>query len=264
MQEGKPSFDTSTLFVGGAGLFVQYHDIIKPTYLYAVLKMLASKQSYGLPIEVIKQLSAQSLIEWYIKRHYVNPLRCIDYQQKASKEEADRFLQKILSKDSSIYKLAPTLNIGGMIDVYRRQQLNFPIFVYTMTEEEYIIEDLKNSFPGVSMQYVFGDLSKAISKCDHNFTYIFSDIELLKEAAEILLGTYSHLLISRDYRYNYTDHYHTMRYDLYEMGMTHPFLRIGLTQALQPNQLLSEVVKMIGIGGRASATNRRTETNPRG
>jgi hypothetical protein len=150
-----------------------------------------------------------------------------------------------------------------MIDVYRRQHMSFPIFVYTHVEENYIREDLKNSFPGVTMQYVFGDLRTAISKCDNNFTYIFSDIELLNESAEILMGTYSHLLLSRDYRYNYKDHYQTTKYDLHEMGLTHPFLRIGLTQSVQPNRLLSEVTQMIGIGGRTSATNRRTKTNPR-
>ena len=256
-------FDTSTLFVGGAGLFLQYHDIVKPTYLYAILKIIASKQTYGLPINIINRFSTPSLIEWYLKRRYINPLQSIDYLQNTSKDQVDTLLQKILSKDDSIYKLAPILNIGGMIDVYRRQHMSFPIFVYTPTEENYIKEDLKNSFPGVTIQYVFGDLIKAISKCDHNFTYIFSDIELLKEAAEILMGTYSHLLLSRDYRYNYKDHYQTMKYDLYEMGLTHPFLRIGLTQSMQPNRLLSEVTQMIGIGGRTSATNRRTKTNPR-
>lgn len=262
MHDRKP-FDTTTLFVGGAGLFLQYHDIVKPTYLYMVLKMIAFNQVYGLPMDIIKQLSAPSLIEWYLKRRFMNPLQCIDYQQKASKEQLGSIVNKILSNDNSIYRLSPILNIGGMIDVYRRQHMSFPIFVYTPTEENYIKEDLKNSFPGVSMKYIFGDLSKAISKCDHNFTYIFSDIELLKEAAEILMGTYSHLLLSRDYRYNYKDHYQTTKYDLYEMGLTHPFLRIGLTQSVQPNRLLSEVTQMIGIGGRTSATNRRTKTNPR-
>ena len=44
------NFNTNELFAGGAGMFIQYHDIIKPVYLYAIVKMIATKNSFGLPI----------------------------------------------------------------------------------------------------------------------------------------------------------------------------------------------------------------------
>ena len=56
MPESK-NFDTNVLFSGGAGMFLQYHDIVKPVYLYAIIKMIAVKESFGLPIDIIKDMS---------------------------------------------------------------------------------------------------------------------------------------------------------------------------------------------------------------
>lgn len=263
MNQEIKSFDTNSLYVGGNGMFIQYHDVVKPVYLYAVLKLISSKNTYGLPVQLIKNLSAPSLIEWYIKRRYVNPFSCLDYQHQAPPQDLDKLLHNFLCSDGSIYKLAPPLNIRIMMDVYRRQHMKFPIFIYSKEEEPYIKTDIKQVFQGITTTYLFGDLKEAISKCDHNFTYIFSDIETMKAAADILLGTYSHILLSRDYRYNYKDHYRTTKYDLYDVGVTHPFLRIGLTQSVQPDRLLDALSEIITIGGKSSATNRRTKTNPR-
>ena len=52
---------------------------------------------------------------------------------------------------------------------------------------------------------------------------------MLKDAAEILKGTYSHVLLADDYRYNYKDGHKTLKYDLEELMFSHPFIRTGLT-----------------------------------
>lgn len=104
-------------------------------------------------------------------------------------------------------------------------------------EEPYIKEDCKAVFPGIDVRYLYGDLEECIKKCDQNFTYIFSDIELVKSASEILIGTCSHILLADEYRYNYTDNCRSFRYDLAEMARTHPFLRIGKTKAMNQMEL---------------------------
>ena len=264
ISDGKP-FDTNAFFVGGNGLFIQYHDVVKPVYLYAILKALSINDAFGLPLQIIKHMSSRSLLEWYYRRRFANPFQCLDYNHTVPKETLDTILQKILLSDPSIYKLAPTLNIQTMLDVYRRQHMSFPIFVYSKRREDIIAEDIKTDFPGITIKYLYGDLREAISKCDNNFTYIFSDIELLKESVEILIGTYSHILLSRDYRYNYTDHYQTTKYDLYELGLNHPFVRIGLTQSSQPDRLLEVLSNIIKVGGgNMSATSGSIETHSRG
>ena len=158
MNQEIKSFDTNSLYVGGNGMFIQYHDVVKPVYLYAVLKLISSKNTYGLPVQLIKNLSAPSLIEWYLKRRYVNPFSCLDYQHQAPPQDLDKLLHNFLCSDGSIYKLAPPLNIRIMLDVYRRQHMKFPIFIYSKDEEPYIKTDIKQVFPGITTTYLFGDL----------------------------------------------------------------------------------------------------------
>lgn len=225
------SFDTAPFFVGGSGMFVQYHDILKPTYLYSVFRMIITKENYGLPTSIIEDFSILSLLEWYKNRRYKNPLQQLDWKHQIPKEDMDNLLSMIL-QDTSIYRLAPTLNFGRMIQVYISQHMVFPWIIYSEEYEEGIEKDCKNIFNGIKYKYVYGPLKEAIMKCDQNYTYIFSDIELLNLAAEILHGTYSILLLARDYRYNYIDNFKTMKYDLQEVATKHPFLRIETITAM--------------------------------
>lgn len=247
--DGKP-FDTNVFFSGGAGMFIQYHDIVKPVYLYTIVKMILTKQYFGLPVNIISRLSVFSLIEWYMRRKYRNPLRCLDYAQQLDPGELDTLLQSILETDTSIYKFSPTLNVQQMFSVYRQQHMSFPVYVYSEIDEPYIKEDCRSIFQGVSFRYLHGDLEECIKKCDQNFTYIFSDIELVKTASKILTGTCSHILLASDYRYNYVDNYITTKYDLVTMATDHPFIRIGLSNSVDMNKLAVDFAKLnIAQGG---------------
>ena len=236
ISDGK-TFDTNVFFSGGAGMFIQYHDIVKPTYLYAIVKMIITNESFGLPINIIKNMSIFSLIEWYIKRKYRNPFKCLDYNHHLDDDTLDAMLLGYLLHDDSLYRLSPSLNITRMMNVYREQQLTFPIYIYSEMEERHIVSDCKNVFHGIKFVYLHGDLEETIKRCDNNFTYIFSDIELVKKAADVLKGTCSHILLSGDYRYNYKDNCKTFKYNLNDMAKEHPFVRIGMTNAVDMNRL---------------------------
>ena len=237
-------FDTNIFFSGGAGLFIQYHDIIKPVYLYAIIQMIMTKESFGLPIDIIKNFSFLSIIEWYINRRFKNPLQCLDFNHVIESDKLDTLLQHILLNDSSIYKYSPALNIKRMLNVYRNQHMSFPIYVYSENEEPYIKEDCKSIFQGIAFKYLHGDLKTAIQNCDQNFTYIFSDIELVKEASTILTGTCSHILLSREYRYNYIGYNKTLKYDIKELGTNHPFVRIGLTTSVDVPSMINSFTNL--------------------
>lgn len=248
-------FDTNVFFSGGAGMFIQYHDIIKPVYLYAIVKMLIFKTSFGLPLDIIERMSVFSLMEWYVKRRYKNPLQCLDYKHILETAEVDKLLLNLLRDDSSLYRLSPSLNIQQMLNVYRQQHMTFPIYVYSEEEEPYIFEDCKQVFPGIPIKYLHGNLTAAISKCNNNFTYILSDIELAKRMSELLTGTCSHILIPREYRYNYKDNCNTFKYNLLDMAKSHPFIRIGMTNAMNMNQMVASFNDIIPGGGRKNAAN---------
>lgn len=225
-------FDTNILFSGGAGMFIQYHDIIRPVYLYAVVQMIITENSFGLPIDIINGMSIFSIIEWYIKRRYINPLRSLDYKHIIDPSKLDELLKNILSQDESIYTYAPTLNTVKLFNMYKKQHMQFPVYIYTPDFESNVQNDVDKIFSGIKHVYLHGDLKESIKVCDQNFTYIFSDIGLMKNAIKILDGTCSHILLSGDYRYNYIDNYNTFKYDLFELEKSQPYIRMGTITAM--------------------------------
>jgi hypothetical protein len=233
------SFNTGEIFSGGSGFFLQYHDIIRPTYLSVIIKMLFDNKSYGLPIDMVRNMSIVSLLEWYVTRRYTNPLRSLDYKHIIPPEELDELLLKILNSDNTIYTLSPLLNIKLMLNIYKKHSMNFPIYVYTNREEPFVPKD---SFTdGITFTYLYGDLQEAINKCDQNYTYIFSDINLLKEASEMLSNTYSHLLLAREYRYNYISK-GVFKHDLIAITKKYDHLRVGLTYSMSLENVLRSLL----------------------
>ncbi len=231
------TFETNHFFSGGAGMFLQYHDIIKPIYFYAIIKILLTEIQIDLPFQIIKSMSITSLIEWYVGRRFKNPLRCIDFKHIIDPDYLDHVLKEVLNTDPSIYRLCPGLNIQKLLDVYIRQRMTFPFYVYSEEFDPFIEDDCKRVFNGISFQYLYGDLKDAIKSCDQNFTYIFSDIELVKRSAEFLKGTCSHILLAREYRYNYIDNCKTFKYDLNDLVHRYPFIRIGTTMVVDFKKL---------------------------
>ena len=241
-------FETNAFFVGGAGMFVEFHDIVKPVYLYAVMDMLISNISYGLPIEMLRDFSIASILEWYKYRRYRNPLQQLDWQHKLPKEKLDEVMNAILT-DTSVYTLAPSLNIGLFLDVYRSQHMTFPWFIYSEEYEDGIKESCDILFGSIPHKYVHGDLRNAIKKCDQNYTYIFSDIEKIEPVSEILHGTFSNILVASDYRYNYKDNFRTMKYNLQEVMSKHPFVRIATTTAMDLDAMGNSFDNLINYEG---------------
>lgn len=241
--------DTNAFFSGGNGMFLQYHDIVKPTYLYAIAKMIIENNAFGLPIQIIRNFSVKSLLEWYTTRRYVNPLSQLDYKHSIPSDQLDQLMRQYLLSDQSIYKMAPQLSTMQMFTVYRTQHFQFPVFIYSKEYDECIEKDVDVIMNGINHHYVYGNLSDALKKTDNNFTYIFSDIELAKQACEILIGTCSNILIPRDYRYNYNDNYATYKYDLMELAHSHPFIRLETIVAMDFRLMNGAFNNLIQGGG---------------
>ena len=257
LSDGK-AFDTNMFFSGGAGMFIQYHDVVKPVYLFAIAKMILTETSYGLPLNIIKDMSILSLIEWYHQRRYINPLRCLDPLRQIDPKDLDNLMNDIL-RDDSIYRLAPSMNINPMMEVYRKNHMRFPIYIYSENEEPFIEKDSKEVFSGIQIKYLHGDLKTAVSRCDQNFTYILSDIELVKELCGILIGTCSHIILAKEYRYNYKDGCKTFKYDLRDLMRNHPFLRLGTSIVGDPYNLALSFKNLISQEERINRNNVTTQ-----
>lgn len=230
-------FDTNAFFAGGAGLVIQYEDTIKPIQLFALIKMLRNDISFGLPIKPLLDFNQRSLIEWYINRPHRNILKSLDYYNKLDEELADQLIYEILSKDPSLYNLSPELNIAAMLDVYTTQHMQIPVKIYHQIHDDNIIYDMKKRFRKMNIEFVSGSLKELVDQTHvNNFTYIFSNIEYVREISDYLLGSYSHVLLASDYGYNKKGT--KFRYDLLELQRTHPFLRIGILSCINMGNLL--------------------------
>ena len=234
----------NAFFSGGGGMFIQYHDVIKPVYLYTIVKMLITGESYGLPLFIIKNMNKLSLVEWYIKRRYINPLKQLDFQNVIDESDLNNLLKNILKNDESIYKLAPTMNIQIMIDVAKQQHMSFPLYIYSEEYDPFIESDCKKIMKGFSFIYVYGDLEQSLKKCDQNFTYIFSNIELAKNASKILTGQCSHIVIANDYRYNYMDNMKTLKYNLSELSKEYPYVRMGTFSVMNIDSIAKSLIAL--------------------
>lgn len=236
--------DSNTFFSGGAGMFIQYHDIIKPVYLYTIMKMIMTDASYGLPLFILKNMSDFSLVEWYTRRRYINPLKQLDFRNALKSEDLDNLLNDIIQHDDSLYKLSPSMNIQIMLEVAKQQHFSFPIFIYSENYEPYIETDCKHILTGFQFTYVHGDLKECLKKCDQNFTYIFSNVELVKNAAKILSGNCSHIIVANDYRYNYIDNMNHFKYDLNNLSKEYPYARISTFSVMNMNSIVESLIAL--------------------
>ena len=226
------TFDTNSFFSGGAGIFLQYYDVIRPIYLYAVFSMIMNDYTAGLPLHIIKDMSSLSILEWYKNRRYLNPLKQLDYNKQGTDEQLDAILDKVITTDESLYSLAPVLSIGRILNIYHQQHMNFPFYIYSEKENEFIRNDCNELFGEIPHHYVYGDIENATKNCDHNFSYIFSNIELLKNTLKSLEGKFANVLLAQDYRYNFKDFFRTPKYDMQEMVNDVQLVRLGFTQVM--------------------------------
>lgn len=249
------SFDTSRIFSGGNGMFLEYHDIVKPVWLYAVVNLIMNDYR-GLPVNIIANMPMLGILEWYLNRRYRNPLKQLDWKHQIPDDELDRLLRTVL-EDATIYSLAPLLQLKTFLRVYRRQSMVFPFFVYSDEFEPGIEKDVKQIFGSIPHRYVFGDLEKAIRSTDENFTYIFSDCNKIRIASKTLSGTCAHVLLADDYRYNYLRFRGPMKVDLREEMSAHPFIRIGTTHVFDVTEgIFGNITK-----GARNAADERHQTN---
>ena len=209
----KNTFSASKTFFGGSAIVIQYHDVLKPVYLTAIFKMLLNKDlQFGLPFDILKSFSIPSIVEWYKTRNYFNPLKLLDPKRLATNDQLNQMLNIVL-KDKSIYTLTPLLNSIRLLIVSEQNHLNVPMYIYSEQYEENILYDI-NQLP-LHLNYIYGSIKDLVDKIPANSTYIFSNIELLKEAIFsidakksvnfILVSDYNYNFSNNQYKYNFSD-----------------------------------------------------------
>lgn len=230
-------------FSGGGGFFIEYFDIVRPIYLFIIIDMIMTNNTFGLPTDIIESMNNKSIIEWYIKRRYINPLKCLDFYNIINLDELDSLLDDYITH-VPLYQVCPTMNIHKMMEIYKNDHLDIPVFIYTEKEYQHVKNDIHMSFSGINVRYLTGDLVKCLQSCGPNFTYIFSTMNALKIAVDFLKGTCAHVLLSREYRYNQVGLPISLEQELGGIMQANPFVRIGTTTSVDMEALLSSLVSI--------------------
>ena len=222
----KNTFNASKTFFGGSALIVQYHDVLKPVYLTAIIKMLMNKNlQFGLPFDIIKSFSLLSLIEWYKGRSFINPLKLLDPNRKATNEQLQQMLNIIL-KDNSIYKLSPLLDTIRLIIASEQNKLDVPLYIYSEQFEEGIDKDLY--YMQMNCKYIHETIKTLIERTPPNATYIFSNIDLLKDSLELIDPKKSaNFILVSDYRYNFLNNQYKYNFSDLLSKLFKPFIMIN-------------------------------------
>ena len=222
----KNTFNASKTFFGGSALIVQYHDVLKPVYLTAIIKMLMNKNlQFGLPFDIIKSFSLLSLIEWYKGRSFINPLKLLDPNRKATNEQLQQMLNIIL-KDNSIYKLSPLLDTIRLIIASEQNKLDVPLYIYSEQFEEGIDKDLY--YMQMNCKYIHETIKTLIERTPPNATYLFSNIDLLKDSLELIDPKKSaNFILVSDYRYNFLNNQYKYNFSDLLSKLFKPFIMIN-------------------------------------
>lgn len=220
------TFNASKTFFGGSALIIQYHDVLKPVYLTAIIKMMINKDlQFGLPFEIIKSFSLLSLIEWYKGRSFINPLKLLDPNHKATDEQLQQMLNIVL-KDHSVYKLSPLLDTIRLIIASEQNKLNVPLYIYSEQFEEGIDKDLY--YMQMNCKYIHEPIKTLIDKSPPNATYIFSNIDLLKESLELINPKKSaNFILASDYKYNFLNNQYKYNFSDILSKLFKPFIKIN-------------------------------------
>ena len=239
------TFNSSKSFFGGASILIQYHDLIRSTYLMAIIKMILNKEiQFGLPFEIISQFSKLSLVEWYKNRTYFNPLQSLDIKHQATQDDLDKIMLRVLNADPSLYKLAPILDTYKMIFTMFKSNFDIPLYIYSQNYEPGIQLDIQNiTYPA---KYIHGDLSEIVPKIPTNSTYIFADIELLKKCINYIpQKTSANIILSSDYGYNLRKG--SYKYNIGELLMKDfkPFILVNNISIFRIPQVLNDLNNLV-------------------
>ena len=237
------SFNSSTIFFGGASFFVQYKDALKPIYLMALIKMLHNKSfRFGLPFEIIENFSLMSVMEFYLNRSKLNPLQQLDFKHKFT-EQVDQILSKVLS-DHSLYNLCPFLSTAKLVSVMKDQNFNIPIFVYNETYDEGIAKDV--SALSNSPIFIYGPIEEVITKIPNNSTMIFSNIERIVETIKAApRKMVLNLLLTSDYHYNFKSNLE-YKYNLSEIITREfkPFIKASNINVFNKVEIINNILAL--------------------
>lgn len=211
------------VFLNSQSIFVEYVDLIKPTY-YPLLQFMSSHENTDHPIfdlSKISGLSSEKLGDWYVSRNHQNPLLDLvrdDIQSKYPSKYFDDMLNKQIEEVPFLVNSATIFNVGNVLLSLFSQDNHLVknFFIWYPYENETVKKDIEDTFDPI-MKYgeiLTGDIQEALKKVPEDSTYIFSDITNVNVLEYLGKLAYSSIIIPQEYGYNAMDGKFIIDFDL--------------------------------------------------
>lgn len=211
------------VFLNSNSIFVEYVDLIKPTY-YPLLQFMTAHEEGDHPIfdlSKIHGLSAEDLGDWYVSRKHQNPL--IDLLKDGIESQYpskyfDEMLNKQIEEVPFLINSATLFNMGkALLKLFAKDNyLVKKFFIWYPYENESVKKDIMDTFDPI-MKYgeiLTGDIVEALKKVPDDSTYAFSDITNVNALEYVGKLQYSSIIIPQEYGYNAEDGEFIIDFDL--------------------------------------------------
>ncbi len=209
------------VFLNSQSIFIEYVDLIKPTY-FPLIKLMSKKDDNTIyDISKIRNLSDEELGDWYVSRKHQNPLIDLlkdEISDEISSTKLDDILDTQLKEVPELVKMAPIFNMGDVL-LKLFESDNYLIkkfFIWYPKENSSIVSDIQTVFEPI-MKYgeiLTGDITEALKKVPEDSTYAFSDITNVNALDYIGKLAYSSIIIPQEYGYNAEDGKYIIDFDL--------------------------------------------------
>lgn len=209
------------VFLNSQSIFVEYVDLIKPTY-FPLIQFMAKKEDNPVyDISKIRGLKDEELGDWYVARKHQNPLMDLlkdDMIDQFSSTYLDEVLDTQIKEVPELVQMAPMFNMGEvLLKLFESDNyLVKKFFIWYPRENSSIINDIETCFEPI-MKYgeiLVGNITEALKKVPEDSTYVFSDITNVNALEYVGKLPYSSIIIPQEYGYNAEDGKYIIDFDL--------------------------------------------------
>ena len=204
-------FRTSkNMFTNSQCLFVEYEDIINLPYLMFLSFFMKSETANTFfELDKIKYLDSSSLIGYYLRREYRNPLVDLLKDKKFINFDAlNEYLYTQLYSDSdeSYAFFNPDIHTNFYAILYNlmSNKIVNKIVIYVPKRTRAVENDIFTKFT-FKPTIIDGSFEEALKDIPNDTTYVFSDCNKITTLVDMDKINLSAILLATDYRYNYTD-----------------------------------------------------------
>ena len=210
MSEKERVVSFEEVFLNSKSIFVEYVDLIKPTY-YPLIQFMSKKETDDTIYDLSKihGLNNEELGDWYVGRKHQNPLLDLvkeDMRDLYPSKVMDELLDTQIKEVPELIKMSPIFNMGQcLLKLFESDNyLVNKFYIWYPFNNMEVFNDINTTLEPI-MKYgeiLTGNIVDALNNVPEDSTYVFSDVTNVLALQSIGKLPYSSIIIPQEYGYN--------------------------------------------------------------